>query len=129
MSNPLSVVAKVASTPDQAKIYVALLQAEGIPAYVEGGALADEFAMSQRLMNLGSVKVMVPASSLDKAKEILQPAEIDEDDLAAQAMSATGAVETPPAQRVQAQAKQPWSPVVWIALIATVVVAFRFLLA
>jgi len=31
MSDPLSVVAKVASNPDQAKIYVAMLQAEGIP--------------------------------------------------------------------------------------------------
>ena len=34
-------------TPDQAKIYVAMLEAEGIPAFVDGNSSADEFAMSK----------------------------------------------------------------------------------
>ncbi|MEZ6036899.1 MAG: DUF2007 domain-containing protein [Planctomycetota bacterium] len=90
MSEPLAVVAKVATTPDQAKLYVAMLQAEGIPAYVEGAALADEFAMSRTMLNLSSVKVMVPPSTLEKATEILAPAEIDLDELTRQALEAGG---------------------------------------
>jgi len=36
--------------------------------------------MSQRLMNVSSFKVMVPASHIEKAKEILQSAVIDQAD-------------------------------------------------
>src|SRR5690606_3102679 len=82
--------------------------------------LTDEFAMSQRLMNVSSVKVMVPASSLAQAKEILQPVTIDPDDLAAQAMSATGAAETPPTPQQPASVAKPNSTTSWIAAIATV---------
>lgn len=122
MSDPISVVVKVASTPDQAKMFVALLQAEGIPAAIDGGSLTDEFAISQRLMNVSSVKVMVPASSLERAKEILQPVMIDEDDLAAQAVGATGPVETAPAPRPapSPSASKSGSSMGWIAGIATV---------
>lgn len=88
MTDPIAVVAKIASTPDQAKLYVAMLQAEGIPAYVDGATLADEFAMSRAMLNLSSVRVMVPTASLAKAKEILEPAEIDLDELTRQALEA-----------------------------------------
>lgn len=128
MKDPLSVVAKVASTPDQAMIYVAMLQAEGIPAFTDGGSLTDEFAMSQRLMNVSSVKVMVPASSLEKAQEILKPTVIDKHDLAAQAVGATGAVETPPTAKQPASNKKSGSTAPWIALIATII-ALGFMFA
>lgn len=99
MSDPISVVVKVAATPDQAKLYVALLQSAGIPAHVEGDALADEVAISRRVMNLGGVRVMVPPSSLERARNILQPTEIDEEELAAQALAATEGREAPPRER------------------------------
>lgn len=88
MTDPIASVVRIAASPEQAKIFVAMLQAEGIPATVEGDSLADEFAMSRRLMNLAGTKVMVPTSSLDRAKEILDVGAIDADELEAQALSA-----------------------------------------
>ena len=68
MTDPLSAVAKVASNPGQAKVFVAMLQAEGIPAFVYGGALTDEFAMSQQLAGLQGVTIRVAEDRLDEAK-------------------------------------------------------------
>ena len=51
MNEPISTVVKVASTPDQARIYVAMLEAEGIPAFVDGNSSADEFAMICRCLS------------------------------------------------------------------------------
>ena len=87
MSDPISTVVKIASSPEQAKIYIAMLAAKGIPAFTDG-ATPDEFSMSQRLMNLSSVKVMVPNNAVDRAIEILKPAEVDEDELTRQALAA-----------------------------------------
>lgn len=81
MSQPIESVARVASTPAQAKVFVSMLQAEGIPARVEGDSLVDEFAASQRLMNLVGTRVMVPTSALQRAQEILQPMQVDPDKL------------------------------------------------
>ena len=66
MSQPIESLARVASTPAQAKIFVAMLAAEGIPARVDGDSLVDEFAASQRLMNLVGTRVMVPTSALQR---------------------------------------------------------------
>jgi len=82
------VVARVASTPDQAKVLAAILQGEGIPAHIDGQGLVDEFAISQRLMNAQSNTVLVPAGSLQLAEEILQDCHIDEEELTAQALAA-----------------------------------------
>ena len=87
MRDPISVVAKVAANPEQAKLFVSMLAAEGIPATTDGTP-PDEFAMSQRLMNLAGCKVMVPTEALERAQEILKPAEVDLDELTRQAMSA-----------------------------------------
>lgn len=65
MSQPLMSVVRTANSPDQAKMFVALLQAEGIPAHVDGDGLVDEFVTSRRMMNLTGVKVLVPTSSLE----------------------------------------------------------------
>jgi hypothetical protein len=86
-TTPIESVARTASTPAEAKVFAAMLQAEGIPARIEGDSLVDEFAASRRLMNLIGTRVMVPTSSLERAKEILQPAEIDLDELTRQALA------------------------------------------
>lgn len=90
VEQPLASVVKVAADPAQAKLIAARLQAEGIPAYIDGDSLADEMAMSQRLMNLTGVKVLVPTASLSRAKEVLGPDEvaIGIDELTAQALAA-----------------------------------------
>jgi hypothetical protein len=88
MSKPIETVVRVASTPSQAQIFVAMLQAEGIPARIEGDSLTDEFAASRRLMNLMGTKVMVPTSSLERAREILQPTAVDPVELEREALAA-----------------------------------------
>ena len=90
-------VARVATTPNEAKILVALLQAEGIPAHVDGEALADEVALSQRAMNLQGVRVIVPTSSLEQAREILADTAVPEAELEAQALAAGEATNETPA--------------------------------
>lgn len=89
MSEPIESVARVASTPSEAKIFVAMLQAEGIPARTDGDSLVDEFAASQRLMNLVGTKVLVPTSSLARAREILQPEPVDPVELERAALAAS----------------------------------------
>lgn len=88
MSKPISTVVKTAANPEQAKMFVAQLKAEGIPATTDS-APPDEFSMSQRLMNLSGCKVMVPTDAVERAKEILsEHDEIDIDELTRQAMDA-----------------------------------------
>lgn len=94
MSQPIESVARIANTPAQAKIFLAMLHAEGIPARVDGESLVDEFAASQRLMNLVGTRVMVPTSALQRAQEILQPVTVDPEELARAA--AVGASPPPP---------------------------------
>lgn len=95
MTEPISTVVKVAKTPEQAKIFVAMLRAEGIPAFSDSQT-QDEFAMSQRMLNLSSVKVMVPSSAAARAREILAPHEVDQDELMRQAVES---MDDPDAER------------------------------
>jgi len=88
MSDPLTTVVRTANSPDQAKLFVALLEAEGIPARVDGDGLADEFVTSRRMLNLTGVRVYVPTASLERAKQVLAPVEIDDAELERQAMEA-----------------------------------------
>ena len=92
MSDPISAVVKVASSPDQAKLFVATLKAAGIPAFTDG-SLPDEFSMSQQLMNLAGTKVMVPRAALELAQEELarfgdETEAIDLEELTRQALEA-----------------------------------------
>jgi hypothetical protein len=87
MSQPIESLACVANTPAQAKMFVAMLAAEGIPARVDGDSLADEVASSQRLMNLVGTRVMVPTSALQRAQELLQPLQVDPHELVRQALA------------------------------------------
>jgi len=88
VSEPISRIVAVASTPAQAKIYVAMLRAEGIPAFVDGESAADEFAMSQRLMNVSNVRVVVPTEAASLAAEILKTRSVNAADLERQAVDA-----------------------------------------
>lgn len=96
MSEPIETVVRVANTPAQAKIFAAMLQAEGIPARVEGDSLTDEFAASRRLLNLVGTRVLVPTKSLERAQEILQPVVVDAAELEREAMATPGEVPPPP---------------------------------
>ena len=67
-------VLETARTPLAAELIVAILRAEGIPAYVDGSLLQDEFAVSQRVMGLGGVKIQVPRERLEEARKALEAA-------------------------------------------------------
>ncbi len=88
MSNPIEAVACVATTPAQAKVFVATLMAEGIPARIEGENLTDELAASRRLMNLIGTRVMVPTKCVERARELLRPEPIDATELEREALAA-----------------------------------------
>lgn len=94
MSQPIESVVKVAATAAQAKLFAATLIANGIPARVEGENLTDEWAASQRALNLIGTKVMVPTKSLERAREILLPVAVDPVELEREALAAEP--ETPP---------------------------------
>lgn len=73
-SHPKLVEFRMAKSPFEAKIIAAVLDDAGIPAFVASGMLADEFALSQRMMNLQGVKVQVAEENLEKAEEALAAA-------------------------------------------------------
>lgn len=117
MSQPIASVVTVAATPQQAKILVALLQAEGIPAHVDGDSLADEVAASRRLINLNGTRVMVPTASLEQAREVLANTQVDDDELLQQALGAEN-----PESPVQAP-PPPVPPKRWPVVVATITAA------
>lgn len=63
-----------ARTGFEARVVVAVLADAGIQAFTPDGLLADEFAMSQRLMNLQGVDVLVRAEDAEAASEALAEA-------------------------------------------------------
>lgn len=95
MAEPVMSVVRVARTPDQARLMVALLEGAGIPARVDFDGLVDEFVTTQRLMNLSGVHVFVPTSALAAANEVLGEVAIDDAELERQAREAADP-ETPP---------------------------------
>ncbi len=119
MTEPIESVVRVAATPAQAKILVARLQAEGIPARTDGDSLVDEFAASRRLMNLIGTKVFVPTASLARARDILQPVEVDPAELEREALATPGesATASPP-NSSSATARRPGSIVGLLLLLA-----------
>ena len=71
-AGPLDLVPfRIARTPFEARVIAAVLEAAGIPASTPDGLLADEFATSQRLMNLQNVRVLVPRARLADAEAAL----------------------------------------------------------
>ena len=88
MTDSSHAVVKIATSREQAKVFVALLKADGIPAFCDPDNASDEFAVAQRMMNLTNVKVYVPASELERARQVLAPMEIDAEELERQALEA-----------------------------------------
>jgi hypothetical protein len=120
MADPDAVIAKVATTPAQAKIWVALLHGAGIPAYTDGDSLADEIAVSRRVLNLNGTRVFVPKNSLEQARELLTTTTVDERELEAQALAAADP-ETPPTHAEDANRRRsPWP----LAITSSLMVVF-----
>lgn len=120
MNPPITSVVRIASTAAQAKLFVALLQAEGIPAHTDGDSLADEVAVSRRLIHLNGTRVMVPTASLERSREVLEAVQIDDADLTAQALAAENP--EPPAPTVPDAPRAARWP-----LLAAVAAALTFL--
>jgi hypothetical protein len=117
MSQPLASVVRVAKSAAEAQLFVAMLESAGIPAYVEGESLADEFAMSRKLMNLGGTSVMVPTSSLARAREVLAEGDHDvgaatESNLPAQAAAGPSTDRGDTASR----SRTPWAAILGFGL-------------
>ena len=72
--NPSLEIAATASDDQEAQIIVAVLRSAGIPAFVEGTSLMDEWAVSQRIMGQIGVEVKVAAEDLERARTILEEA-------------------------------------------------------
>lgn len=100
------VVIRNTTTVDEARILVAVLQGEGIPAYVQGDTLMDEFAVSRRATNLLGVRVLVPATSAARAAEVLANLQVDDGELEAQALAAP----VDPAAQVEPRAEVAAAP-------------------
>ncbi|GAB4146686.1 MAG: hypothetical protein Fur0037_14750 [Planctomycetota bacterium] len=83
-----SKIVRTARTPMEAQVLAAKLAAAGIPAFVEGRMLADEFAMSQALLNRLGVRIRVPAALLAKAEEVLAEPGVPDEELTRQALAA-----------------------------------------
>lgn len=127
MSGPIESVARVANTPEQAKVFVATLMAAGIPARIEGENLTDEWAASRRLMNLLGTRVMVPTKCVEQARELLQPVAIDAGELEQQALAAAGETTTlveletfAPSHGGRGAGVVPWWLLVAIASVGTI---------
>ena len=110
MTPPIATVVRVAATPAEAKVIVARLAAEGIPAHIDGDSLSDEVAVSRRLMNLNGTRVMVPTASLERAREILAAETVDETELEQQALAAS---EPERPSRSVANGARGKNPLVW----------------
>ena len=63
-----------AKTPFEAQVIAGVLRDAQIEVYVASGLLTDEFAVSQRLMNLQGVAIRVRREDLDRANEALEAA-------------------------------------------------------
>ncbi|MFT7463470.1 MAG: hypothetical protein ACI9EF_001814 [Pseudohongiellaceae bacterium] len=90
MSNtehPALVEFMTAKTPIEAQIIAGVLADAGIPTYVPGGQLTDEFAVSQQVLGLLSVIIRVRGSDVERARQAIAAArelgsEITEDEQA-----------------------------------------------
>ncbi len=67
----------VAKTAEEALVIAALLRNAGIPIYVGGSLLQDEFAIAQRTLNLQSIGIQVPSDRIEEARDLLAAAKRD----------------------------------------------------
>ena len=66
------IVVERAKSPAIASLIVQILKFEGIPAYVGGCLLQDEFAISQRMVGNNCVDIQIPRSCLREARRALR---------------------------------------------------------
>jgi hypothetical protein len=121
-SRPELTVFKRASSPIEAELIAGVLRSAGIPVHVGGGMLTDEFAVTQRMLNLSAVDVLVPSDRVDAAKAALEAARASSAEVeaaAAATISERPASPSPPAEPV----RYPWLLVgaLAIAAVASVV--------
>jgi hypothetical protein len=112
--HPEMVVFHRARSPFEARIVVAVLEDAGIPAFVPGGLLTDEFAMSQRLMNVQSVEVHVPGDRLDEARDALAAAKASGEALEAEDR---GAVSEPRNPTGEGGSRRAWIATVFLLVL------------
>lgn len=115
------VLLRTATTPAEAKVLVARLQANDIQATIDGESLADELAISRRAMNLAGVQVRVAAADLERARAILAEDVVDADELTAQALAAGPAPGPQPASATAgapARSRSRATPVAVVAVLA-----------
>ncbi len=75
MSEDLDIVVfRTTESIMEARIIAGVLKEEGIPCYVSGQNLQDEFAISQMVMGQASVDIEIPASSREAAEAALERA-------------------------------------------------------
>ncbi len=131
MASPESFVEfRQARTPFEAKVIAAVLQDAEIPVLVPGGGmLADEFAVSQRLMNQQGVSVRVPADRVADAEAALAAAKRSGEQLAAELGDEPLAAEeaaTAGASASERGGVRPWG---WTLALAGVALVFATLWA
>ena len=61
-----------AKTHTEALLLQGFLEGEGLHPVLPGSELNDEFAVAQRMANLLSVRVLVPASELERARTCVE---------------------------------------------------------
>jgi len=126
-SHPKLVEFRMAKSPFEAKIIAAVLDDAGIPAFVASGMLADEFALSQRMMNLQGVKVQVAEENLEKAEAALAAAKRSGEELLKDVDTDDGADDAdvpPPADGPPAGGGKTSA---WAAMFAIVAITFGYL--
>ena len=63
-----------ADSTAEAQVVAALLRAAGIPLYMDGRLLQDEFAISQAVTGGVGRQIMVPESRLEEARAVIAEA-------------------------------------------------------
>jgi hypothetical protein len=68
-------IVTTARSPFDAEVIAGVLREAGIPVFIGGQSLNDEFALSQALANLISVEIQVPSDRMDQARKALTEAD------------------------------------------------------
>ncbi len=97
-----------ARSPLDAELIASVLREAGIPTYVEGSQLSDEFAISQRLMGLNSVRIQVPRERLRDAEAAVAEAHEGSGDVDAAAAAFVTEDAPPSAPPVAASPRRGW---------------------
>jgi len=121
------VLAFHARSPVEAALIASRLGAAGIPAVVEGGSTADEVSMSRQLMNVGGVRVMVPAVRLARARDVLAETPVSAEELEAEALAAGPPPGSLPADRPPSTGRGGWIAATLIATALAVLFLVQWL--